>query len=130
MQRVEVITGKERRRQWTDDERRRLVAEAFAPGAIAAQVARRHDVAESCLFAWRKRFAAQQNSGQAEPQRLIPVMVDEGMASDSPARFEAATPARPRNAVITWPDGMRLEVPAAYPASALRSLVAALRRPR
>jgi transposase len=67
VQRVEVITGKERRRQWTDEEKRRLVAEAFAPGAVVAHVARRHDVAESCLCGWRKRFAAQLSAPQPEP---------------------------------------------------------------
>jgi transposase-like protein len=34
VQRVEIITGKERRRRCSDDEKRRLMAEAFEPGAI------------------------------------------------------------------------------------------------
>ena len=57
VQRVEIITGKERRRRWNADEKRLLVTEAFGPGAIVAQVARRHGVAESCLYTWRKQFA-------------------------------------------------------------------------
>ena len=56
MQRVEIITGKERRRRWSVEEKRRLVAEAFEPGAVVAHVARRNDAAENCLYTWRKQL--------------------------------------------------------------------------
>jgi transposase len=112
-QRVE-ITAKERRRRWRDDERRHVVAEAFAPGAIASYVARRYGVAESYPFAWRKRFSGSPNGAPPDGPRLIPVMVDP--ASSDPAPI----PPLSRHATITWPDGIRLEVPAGYPATALK----------
>jgi transposase len=40
MARVEVITGRERRRRWTEDQKRAIVAESFAPGAMVSDVAR------------------------------------------------------------------------------------------
>jgi transposase len=64
VQRVEIIKGQERRRRWSEDEKRRLVAAAFAPGAVVSHVARHHGVDASCLFAWRKRFADSPNGAR------------------------------------------------------------------
>ena len=40
--RIEVITGKRRRRRWTAVEKARIVAESFEEGANISEVARRH----------------------------------------------------------------------------------------
>lgn len=121
MQRVEVITGKERRRRWSEEEKLRLAAETFAPGATVAQVARLHGVAESCLYAWRKQFGghAAIEPETSERPLLIPMMIEDGMPP-------AATPA-PARAVVTLADGTRLEVDADYPAAAMKALIGALR---
>src|SRR5438067_13725594 len=37
MGQISVLTGPERRRRWSEDERCRIVAEAFAPGSCVAQ---------------------------------------------------------------------------------------------
>ncbi len=122
MQRVEIITGRARRRQWSLEEKARLVAEAFAPGAIISHVARRHDVAESGLYAWRKQLnggaLAKAETGHGTPL-LIPVTL--------PAPDAGAGPAGADGAVVTLPDGTRLELGAGYPAPALQTLIAALR---
>jgi Transposase len=39
-----LISGPERRRRWSEKQKRALVAAAFAPGAIVSEVARRADV--------------------------------------------------------------------------------------
>jgi transposase len=41
---VEIITGKERRRRWSVEEKLRIVAEAEEPGARITEVAARHEV--------------------------------------------------------------------------------------
>ncbi len=41
---VEIITGKERRRRWSTEEKLRIVAEAQEPGAPVTDVAARHEV--------------------------------------------------------------------------------------
>ena len=41
MSRIEVLSGPERRRRWSAEEKRSIVAEAFAPGASVCAVARR-----------------------------------------------------------------------------------------
>ena len=44
MARVEVITGPERRRRWSDEQKRAIVAASLEPGAVVADVARRAEV--------------------------------------------------------------------------------------
>src|SRR3954449_10697881 len=53
MGRVEIFQGRARRR-WSEEDKRRLVAETLAPGQTVNGVARRRGVSPSQLFAWRK----------------------------------------------------------------------------
>jgi transposase len=46
------VTSVVRRRHWSDEEKGRIVAEAVAPGAVIAEVARRHDLAPQQLSNW------------------------------------------------------------------------------
>jgi transposase len=55
---VEIFRGQPRRR-WSEEDKRRLVAETLVPGATVRGVARRHGVNTSQLFTWRKRLRAQ-----------------------------------------------------------------------
>jgi len=52
--RIEVLTGAERRRHWSDEAKARIVAESLEPGAVVAEVARRHDLSGQQLHTWRK----------------------------------------------------------------------------
>ena len=52
--RIEVLSGPERRRRWSDEAKARIVAESVVPDAMVSQVARRHDVLPSQIYAWRK----------------------------------------------------------------------------
>ncbi len=54
--RVEVITGVGRRRRWSDEDKRRLVAETLSTGGTVHGVARRYGVNTSQLFTWRKQL--------------------------------------------------------------------------
>src|ERR1700720_2738313 len=56
--RIEVITGKRRRRRWTAVEKARIVAESFEEGANISEVARRHGVVRGLLTVWRHKLAA------------------------------------------------------------------------
>src|SRR4029077_14594106 len=53
MSRVEVLSGPERRRRWSAEQKRSIVAEAFAPGASVCEVARRFDVVPGQIYRWR-----------------------------------------------------------------------------
>jgi hypothetical protein len=83
----------------------------------------RHEVVESCLYAWRKRFA--DGAALVRPL-LIPVSIeDEPGAAAAPSLLELAAIAR---ALVVLPDRTRLEVDAGNPPSALEALLGALRR--
>jgi transposase len=58
MARFEVITGPERRRRWSEDQKRAIVAESFAPGAVVSDVARRADVSPGQIYRWRRELRA------------------------------------------------------------------------
>src|ERR1700688_4706255 len=54
--RIELITGERRRRQWTAEEKARIVAESFEEGANISEVARRNGVVRGLLTVWRHKF--------------------------------------------------------------------------
>lgn len=64
--RVEVLGGVERRRRWSSDEKTRIVEETLVPGAKVSEVARRHGIAASLVFTWRRRARA------GEPPAVTP----------------------------------------------------------
>jgi transposase len=53
--RVEVLGGVERRRRWSRDDKMRIIEETLAPGAVVTEIARRHGIATSLVFTWRRR---------------------------------------------------------------------------
>lgn len=54
IRRLEVISAGSGRRRWSEDLKSRIVAESFVPGAVVAEVARRHDVRAQQVHAWRR----------------------------------------------------------------------------
>ena len=66
---VEIFRGQARRR-WSEEDKRRLVAETLAPGATVHGVARRREVSPSQLFAWRQLFRA--GSARTVPAPRLP----------------------------------------------------------
>ena len=46
------VTGVVRRRRWSIEQKGRIVAEAISPGAVVAEVARRHDLGHGQLWNW------------------------------------------------------------------------------
>jgi transposase-like protein len=54
MERVQVITGVERRRRHSEQEKAKILAETLEPGSSVLGVARRHGLSPSLLYCWRK----------------------------------------------------------------------------
>jgi transposase len=81
--RVEVLTGPERRRRWSWDEKARIVAESLAPDAVASSIALRYGLHRNQLYAWRKELrAAADEAARAgsAPLGFVPVVVPEEAA--------------------------------------------------
>ena len=54
MGQVTVLTGARRHREWSSEERLEILREAFSPGAVVSQVARRYDVSRTLIYIWRR----------------------------------------------------------------------------
>src|SRR4051794_25945432 len=87
-----------KRRRWSLEVKRQLVAETLEPGSSVSIVARRHDVNAHQLFKWRHELAS---VTRADTQ-LLPVAVVE----------EPATPPalRPASPVRVMPTPARIEI--------------------
>jgi transposase len=58
MAQITLLTGPLRRRRWSDEDRERILAVAFAPGAIVADIARQFEVSTSLIYKWREQALA------------------------------------------------------------------------
>src|SRR5271165_5869389 len=85
------VLGIERRRRWSRDEKARIVEETLMPGAVVSEIARRHGVAQSLLFTWR-RLARTADPAGRDGSILLPVEID--ALAPSPVS-EAVRPTRP-----------------------------------
>ena len=125
--RVEVLDGVERRRRWSRDAKMRIIEETLAPGAVVTEIARRHGIATSLVFTWRRR-ARLATVASAGP-RLVPVQV---AAAESVRSIQApaAIPARKRRGVIEIElgDGKRVSVDENVDADALGRVLDVLSR--
>jgi transposase len=75
--RVEIITGRERRRRYTANEKLALVDATMQPGMTVSAVARLHGVSPSLLFKWRQLMS---QGGQ------VAVKADDDVVAASKAR--------------------------------------------
>jgi transposase len=67
--------GERRRRTWSADQKQRIIAESFAPGASVAEVARRYGLNANMLFTWRRRERRVVDGGDGGPVNIVPVKV-------------------------------------------------------
>jgi transposase len=56
MARYQLLSGPERRRRWSEEQKRALVVAAFTPGAIVSEVARRADICPGQIYRWRQEL--------------------------------------------------------------------------
>ncbi|GAA4158983.1 MULTISPECIES: transposase [Hyphomicrobiales] len=69
-------------RHWSEDEKARLVAEAFSPGSTVAEVARAYELDVSQLYAWRRKALS---SGTVAP--LAVPLGGRGGSPNDPLKF-------------------------------------------
>ena len=110
---VEVLSGPERRRRWSDEQKRAIVGAAFMPGAVVRDVARQADVTPSLIYRWRRDLQAAAN-GFA---RVLVAPPSEGQVATAAASIE-----------LDLPGGVRVRIPADIPPSLAASVVEALGR--
>ena len=85
---AEIISTVERRRPWSDEEKRRILSEALAPGSTIAAVADRNGVCRSLLYTWLRlaregRLPGVSISKPSAPT-FVPVRIDPRASSQPP----------------------------------------------
>ena len=125
---IEIITGKERRRRWSVEEKLRIVAEADEPGARIAEVSARNEVYPSLLFSWRRQVREGRLVPNHRPQ-FVPVRMISAASENTAPPIRPATPDRGNagGIEISLPDGTRLYIKREAQLPLLRPLIAALR---
>jgi transposase len=80
MAQIEVISGVDRHRRWTLEEKQAHVARAFAPGVKVKAYARQADMATSLLYDWRKTLRCETASNNGF-MSVVAVTDNEGSTS-------------------------------------------------
>lgn len=123
---IEVITGRERRCQWSTEEKVRIVAETFEPGASVGQVAARHEVYPGLLFTWRRQFRNGEFSSAREPL-FLPVETSVHDLTVPRPKSEQSESRTPRHIEVELNDGSRVRVEDGVNLTTLRRVLTALR---
>jgi transposase len=128
-QRVEVITGARRRRDWSDAEKARIVAESFSPETSVSDIARRNGVSRGLLNVWRREA----RTAMAERSLFARVEIEDASAGGSPPRelgMAPSEPDAPMERIEVTIAGATVRVPAGADAQTLTNVFAALRSAR
>jgi transposase len=127
LEREPQATGGEvrrRRRAWSAEEKRRIVAESLEPGASVSVVARRHDLNSNLLYTWRRQMGALASPAAGAVTGFMPAAITGPLApTSSPA--EAVLAGRMEIALAS---GDRVIVGADVDAAALARVIKVLSR--
>ncbi len=110
MARVEVITGPERRRRWSAEQKQAIVAASLAPGAVVTEIARRAEICPGQIYRWRREIGV----GNGFAQVLIAPLGDGARCPGTPA------------IEIEFAGKARLRIPASIPTGLAAAVVKAL----
>jgi transposase len=113
----------ETRRRWSDEERRQAVAETQTLPVSA--VARKHGIAKSLLFRWRKEAGLTGKRKRAAT--FIPVRIAAPTLASPPPSAVAVAPASEGLIEVEFLGGTKLRVRSAVKPDVLRQVIAALR---
>ncbi len=114
---IEVL-GTERRRRWSLQDKLQIVEETLQPGVKVSEVARRHGLAPSVVFTWR-RLAREGRLGDAGPT-FMPVEITPVPRQTTPI---ASPPRRTGVIEIVLGRGRRIRVDREVDAEALRRVL-------
>ena len=112
-----------RRRSYTLEEKQRLVAESYEPGASASLVARRHDINANLLFTWRRQM--RRPASASSPLELIPVDVISSVPAAAPTGAGGADQRGVIEVILV--SGVRVRVDTEVSEAALRRGLSALK---
>jgi len=101
-QRIEVITRGERRRRWSIEEKREIVAESLGAGVRPSEVIHKHGITSGQLYAWRQQLTRRMDGPPARPSAgfaRVDVVLGERDVPAPPVTEMPATASKPRKRV-------------------------------
>jgi transposase len=133
--RVEVLANGKQRRHWSADDRTRIVAETSVAGTKVSDVARKHGIAPSLIFAWRREARGKELGEPAAPG-LVPVQcaapgptaAHQRAPAEEPPRLARSTAKKTGLIEIDLGDGKRVRVDTDVDADALGRVLDVLER--
>ncbi len=125
-QRVEVITGLRRRRDWSDAEKARILAESADPEVNISDVARRNGVSRGLLNVWRRKARVASSAG---PQ-FVEIRLDDGVEARPDAIDQPRVLAGPTEWIEVTIAGATVRVPVGVDAATLERVLTAVRSTR
>lgn len=131
---MEIITGVERRRRWSVEEKLRIVAETEQPGGGIAEIARKYEISRGLLWNWRSQVRRGVLRPEPPPVFLPVRTISEPTNGDGMKHVEASSVNGPEQAVsdgkieITLPDGTSVRVGHDVGLATLRRVMSVLRR--
>ena len=119
---VEVRVRAERRRNWSTEDKLRIVRETLEPGAAAKGVADRHGISTGLLFTWRKQMLATAMAG------FVPVdVVPEVPKLEAPPAAAGPNPeGAPGTVEVALPSGTTVRISGRVDPGMLRTVLAEL----
>ena len=100
---MEIITGVERRRRWSLEEKLRIVAETEQPGSGIAEIARRYEISRGLLWNWRSQVRRGALSPEPPPV-FLPVRTISDPATGNDAKHMAASTTAGDGTGVRWQD--------------------------
>ena len=129
VRRFEVFTGTGRRRDWSDDDKARIVAESYEPGATVSAIARRHALSPQQLFGWRRLL--RRAPEPASSPMFVPAVVDavrcEPETVRQPTTRRRRTVARPSGGIEIEIDGVVVRVGTGASPKTIAAVIGALK---
>jgi len=132
VRRFEVFTGTGRRRDWSDDDKARIVGESYEPGATVSEVARRHALSPQQLFGWRRLWRqAPEALPQASAPMFVPAVIDDARPAPAPVRQPTTrrrrTVARPSAGIEIEIDGVVVRIGTGASPKTIAAVIGALK---
>jgi transposase len=121
--RGEVLSGPERRRRWSTEEKLRVLAQSMAPGSSPSLACRMHGISTGQLSTWRKQFRSGELAG------FVPVSVMADAALPEPTAvpdLADGVPTAVGAIEVELPSGVKLRLTGDVGEAVLRRVLSAL----
>lgn len=130
VRRFEVFTGSGRRREWSPEEKARIVAESYATDETVCSVARRYALSPQQLFTWRRAARQPLADATASESLFVPAVIAARMpepAAKRVPRQRRRKAARDAGMIELEIDGVAMRVGRGADAKTVAAVIRALK---